>query len=362
MHIPNVKLNTQASPETAFSVVINRDIRISGLLAFLAPEDLQTLVAILTFVDESGRCELSARAMGQALDLSEKRAQIRLRKLCGITWHGKPLLMRENQREAGRFQPTGYRLPEVAGVKVLPDGVPQISMPDGGSSSGRGSESGSRELDVGILPRPGGDAGIRKRMSTSGAPGTDVEGIPPANTPITGNSCVVAGNINKEHTAEDRDGAADTDKRKRILRELLRYGVSGSTASQMLDKYPIERISGQLDMLPFRNAKEPAAMLIKAIKEDWTAPAAYMGRQRKEAEQKAKIERESVEAEKQRTWHKRVEAAKGKLSHEELQRITRTAREEMQKRLGTAFHGDVPERLVKIEVNRIISKKYANHD
>ena len=134
--------------------------------------------------------------------------------------------------------------------------------------------------------------------------------------------------------------------------------MSGSIASEMLGRYPIDRIARQLEMLPFRNAKEPAAMLIKAIKEDWTAPAAYMGKQRKEAEQKAKAEREKKEAEKRRSWQKQVETAKAKLSREELQRITRTAREKMQRRLGGAFHGGVPERLVNIEVNRIIAKKY----
>ena len=173
------------------------------------------------------------------------------------------------------------------------------------------------------------------------------------------------GNINKEHTTEDRrclHGDVNTDKRKRILRELLKHGVSGSTASQMLDKYPIERISGQLEMLPFRNAKEPAAMLVKAIRDDWTAPATYMSRQRKETEGKAKAMSEKKEAEKRRNWQEQVEAAKSKLHREELQRITSIAREKMQRQLGGAFHGDVPERLVKVEVDRIISKKHVNHD
>ena len=207
-----------------------------------------------------------------------------------------------------------------------------------------------------------GEGDIRKGRSTSGTPVPDIEGIPPANTRITGNSCVVAGNINKEHTAEDKDEFVNTDKRKRTLRELLKYGVSGSTASQMLDKYPIERISGQLEMLPFRNAKEPAAMLIKAIRDDWAAPATYMSRQRKETESKTKAERESAEAERRRIWHKGVETARAKLSQPELQEITRTAREKVRNALKGAFHGDAPQRLVNVEVNRIISEKYVNHD
>ncbi len=356
----NTKLQRHHLPEKALWVRIDRGARTSGLLAFLSPEDLQTLIALLTFADESGRCELSARTLGQAINLSEKQAQKRLKKLCETVWHGKPLLMRENGREMGRFVPTGYQLPEVEGLKIVPNNALQVSVRDGGGPSDHGSIGGSGGKEADAPPLPVGEADIRKRKSSSGTPGTDLEGIPPANTRITGSSCVGANNINKEHITEDRDGVADAERRKRILRELLKYGVSGSIASQILDKYPIARISGQLEMLPFRNAKEPAAMLIKAIKEDWTVPAAYMGRQRKEAEQKAKVERESADAERRRTWQKRVEAAKSRLSREELQRITRTARETMQKRLGGAFHNGVPERLVNIEVNRIIATKHLN--
>ena len=358
----NTKLKKHHLPERALWVRIDRGARTSGLLAFLSSEDLQTLVALLTFADESGRCELSARTLGQAVNLSEKQAQKRLKRLCETVWHGKPLLVRENGREMGRFLPTGYQIPAVEGLKIVPNNALAVSKRDGGGPSDHGSTEGSAVQEADAPPLPVEEADIRKRRSTSGTPGTDIEGIPPTNTHITGSSCVGANNINKEHTIEDRDRAIDVERRKQILRELLRCGVSGSIASELLDKYPMDRIARQLELLPYRNAKEPAAMLIKAIKEDWTAPAAYMGKQRKKAEQKAKVERESAEAERRRIWQKQVETAKSKLSLEELQRITRTAREKMQKRLGGAFHGDVPGRLVKVEIDRIIAKKHMEHD
>jgi len=34
----------------------------------------------------------------------------------------------------------------------------------------------------------------------------------------------------------------------------------------------------------------------------------------------------------------------------------------MQSQLGKAFHGAVPERLVNVEVNRIIAQKHTGHD
>jgi len=365
MDIPNAKLNTQVPPDTVTSVRINRDIRSSGLLAFLSPEELQTMMAVLTFVDASGKCELSARALGQSLNLSEKQAQKRLKKLCRITWCGRPLLIREDRRDAGRFQPKGYRLPEVAGVRMLHGSMAQVGMQNGGSLGDHGSKSGGEEPDAGILPRRVDGAGMRKRTFRSGTPGTDVEGIAPVNTPTTGNSCVVADYINKKHTTDygyrNAEGTP-VENRKQMLKRLLRCGVSGSTASELLDKYPAERIARQLEILPFRNAKEPAAMLVKAIKEDWTAPAAYMGKQKRNAELKAKAERESAEAERRERWQERVEAAKSKLSRSELQEITRMAREKVRSALSGALRGDPPERLVNVEVNRIIAGKYASHE
>ena len=362
MHIPfNTKLKKHHLPGKALYVRIDRGARTSGLLAFLSAEDLQTLIALMTFADEYGRCELSARTLGQAIDLSEKQSQKRLKKLCKIIWHGKPLLVRENERDMGRFLPTGYQLPGVEGVKIVPDNALQVSMRDGDGPSDRGSTGGSNGKEADTPPVPAAEGDIRKRKSSSGAPVPDIEGIPPANTRITGSSCVGVSYINKGHTKEDREGAANADERKQVLRKLLQYGVSGSIASEILDRYPTNSIARQIEMLPFRNAREPAAMLMKAIREDWTAPAAYMASKREQTEKKAKAERESAEVEKRRIWQKQVETAKSKLSHEELHRITRTAREKMQKRLGGAFRGDVPERLINIEVNRIIGKKI-NHD
>ena len=380
MEIFNTKFKEEALPGKALFIRMDRAVRSSGLLAFLSPEEFQTLIALLTFVDESGRCKLSSRTLAQALNLSESQAQKRLRKLCKIRWHNRPLVVRENDRGAGQFLPGSYRMMEVEGLLALPDGTRQSAKGNhdglsrdgvdaGGSShvssSGDGSRVESAEGNGDAIRRQAVKPDAGKRMPTTETPYISADNLPPDKTLITGSSCVVAGNINKEHTTEDRrclHGVVNTDERKLILRELLKHGVSGSTASQMLDKYPIERISGQLEMLPFRNAKEPAAMLVKAIRDDWAAPATYMNRQRKETARKTKEERESAEAERRRIWQKQLEAEKTKLSREELKSITRIAREKMQRQLGGAFHGNVPERLVHIEVNRIISEKYVNHD
>ena len=86
-----------------------------------------------------------------------------------------------------------------------------------------------------------------------------------------------------------------------------------------------------------------------------------MAMKRQERAKKAKMEAETIEAEKRRIWQRRIDEAKEKLPADELQSITRTAREKVRRDLSGIFHGRAPEALVRAETNRIISEKYIKH-
>jgi hypothetical protein len=43
----------------------------------------------------------------------------------------------------------------------------------------------------------------------------------------------------------------------------------------LLEKYPLELIERQLEWLPFRNPRDPAGMLIRAVQDDWDRPGGY---------------------------------------------------------------------------------------
>jgi predicted transcriptional regulator len=326
--LPSRKLKRGELLKKDISIRITRDVRSSGLLAFLSPEDLQTLITLLTFVDESGRCELRARTLARALNLSEDQAQRRLRKLCSVRWQGKPLVMRENGRKKGRFLAHRYQVMEIEGLELAPDGEPEVSRP--------------------------------------AAPSADDEGEAPNDTRIAANSAngcdsrVVMNNINNKHTKEKQREAKEGEK-KRIFNMLLDCGVSRPIASRLLVKFPEDRVARQIEMLPFRNPREPAAMLINAIVDDWSAPAAYMARQREEAKRKARAEEEARRAERERVWHKRIEEAKTRMSPAEIEGVTRRAREKVERTLGGVFRGEAPQSLVRAEVNRIIAERYLSH-
>ena len=51
--------------------------------------------------------------------------------------------------------------------------------------------------------------------------------------------------------------------------------------------YPLEQIWAQIEYLPYRSARDPAAVLVQSIREAWAPPAAYMEQRRLMAEQEA---------------------------------------------------------------------------
>ena len=332
---------TDSLPNANYSIGIDRMVRNSGLLAYLSPECLQTLVALLTFADGSGRCELSARIMAQTLNLSENQARKRLNKLCSITWQGKPLVTKEDGRSYGKFLSVVYRVVELDGISLTPMDKAEVRNCN---DDGSGVEGEVANTDVVHHP-------IDEECASSSAP--------PVVTGECNDMCVV-NNINKHITTQNESGISDV--RTRIYHLLINAGVSENIASEMMERYPPERIVRQLRMLPFRNAKEPAAMLVKAIKEDWSAPAAYIVRQREESSRKAKAESEIREEEARRIWQRRIQEAKSKLSPEELDEITRIAKEKVSGELMGVFHGDAPEILVRTEVNKIIAQRYLHEE
>ncbi len=83
-----------------------------------------------------------------------------------------------------------------------------------------------------------------------------------------------------------------------VVVALVEHGVTEKTARRLAWRYPANLILGQIDMLSYRNAKDPAAMLVRAIEEEWAPPAHYetpeerQARAAEEAEVRAAWERE----------------------------------------------------------------------
>lgn len=74
---------------------------------------------------------------------------------------------------------------------------------------------------------------------------------------------------------------------------MIQHGVSRKDAAEFATGAP-EEARRQLDYLPYREARDPGAVLVKSIREGWSAPPAYLEAQTKarraEAAQKKRTE------------------------------------------------------------------------
>jgi hypothetical protein len=88
--------------------------------------------------------------------------------------------------------------------------------------------------------------------------------------------------------------AENSDEFKRLFALLEKELVSPDVAEKLIREFP-ERIEQQVNWLPFRDGlKNPAASLVTAIKKNWSPPARWIERQRRDDEAaQEKIERQA---------------------------------------------------------------------
>lgn len=94
-------------------------------------------------------------------------------------------------------------------------------------------------------------------------------------------------------------GTADDDVVVALLRSLTDSGVTKKRAERLLEGHTAEQIRMQLACLEFRKADDPAAVLIRAIEEDWAPPVDY----RKAQAEREKQERQRVRREQKAREH-----------------------------------------------------------
>ncbi len=66
-----------------------------------------------------------------------------------------------------------------------------------------------------------------------------------------------------------------SDRAVILASELLQLGVSRLGVTELLTHYPEEQIERQLLYLPFRKAKRPGALIVEAIRHDYTPPKEF---------------------------------------------------------------------------------------
>lgn len=113
-----------------------------------------------------------------------------------------------------------------------------------------------------------------------------------------------------------------------LVEALTAVGVTRTVAQRLVKDHPATEIRRQLDYLPYRQAEDPAALLVKAIEESWAEPQAYRQAQEEEEQKRQQEEaaRRQAEAAAEAEWKRqerqeRIESLKAQLSPEELEEL-----------------------------------------
>lgn len=112
-----------------------------------------------------------------------------------------------------------------------------------------------------------------------------------------------------------------------LIEKLTGMGVTHSVAESLAREYPAERVERQIAQLPHRRADEPGAVLVKAIREDWAAPAGWQHAQaeRRKREREVHKEREQQTAQDAARAQEEAQAARAAALWDSLTNAERAA-------------------------------------
>jgi hypothetical protein len=204
-------------------------LRTSGLLNQLSPDDLKSLVFLLTFVSPEGHCQPFLSQLAEAMRVSPARAKSRMRRLCDVRWKGESLVI--YSKSASGL--SAYSLnPRVVSYQHRKETERQAAAP------------------YVAAPR---EAIIEHSRKHYARPRAEVE------------------RIIARQMGHDVD---ETDEERKIRYRLENAGLTGEQAREIVASYDLDSIAQQLDWLPFRHAKNPAGYLIAAIEGHYSEPRA----------------------------------------------------------------------------------------
>ncbi len=209
------------------TVTISHTLRTSGLLLALPPEEVKSLLLMLTFVTPNGWCQPAVQQLAGAMRVSEAKARARMKRLQDFRWQDRALV-NEIKRDSGM---DSFALsPAVVGRQDAPE--PAEATPS--------------------LPPSSRDVIIARSRALYARPRAEVERM-------------IAEQMGWKEVGDSPEA--------RLRRRLM--GVAGLLREQidlLIAQYPQERIERQLAWLPHRRAKSPARFLMAAIENDYDPP------------------------------------------------------------------------------------------
>ena len=218
-------------------VSLTKTLRTSGFLMALPPEDLKSLLVMLTFLTPNGHCTVMVQQLATAFHLSPNKTRTRMNRLVDFRWLEQPII-RYHKAESG-----------VETYALMPGFVPVIE------------EQVQRPAAplLKAVPREVVVEHSRRKYARTRA---EVE--------------AEISRLNNWKPIGEKVEAKPLDPQIAKVREkLIQAGLLEQQADDLLDRYDIPRIERQLEWLPLREARSPVGFLLSAIKNDYEAPPGW---------------------------------------------------------------------------------------
>ena len=221
-------------------VMLNKTLRESGFLMALPPEDLKSLLVMLTFLSPNGHCIISVQQLATAFHLSPRKTRLRMNRLVDYRWLDQPII-RYHRADSG-----------VETYALLPGFLPVV-------------EERIQPLPQPVLKAAGREAVIEHSRRKYARTREEVE----AEIAQLNNWKPIGEKVIAEVKPLDPETA-------RVREALIAAGLLEQQADDLLDRYDIPRIERQLEWLPLREARSPVGFLLSAIKNDYEAPPGWI--------------------------------------------------------------------------------------
>lgn len=233
----------------AASVRFGPELRTGGLLGAATPEDLKTLLWVLSFVTPNGACAPTLMRLAHAMSVSPGKAQVRLERLSRPLWQGQPLLLSTGSGPQLAFSPS----PAIVSTREEPpENV--LSPPAPAPVSRETTLALSRERYA--RPR----AEVEREIARLNA-----WPEPPFEFDLSHQD---------EEIPFHYRPSTDVKERGIVKDQLLRVGLNEEQADDLLRRFDTLRIRRQLSWLHYHpRVRNRTGFLIAAIEDNYEAPA-----------------------------------------------------------------------------------------
>jgi len=150
--------------------------------------------------------------------------------------------------------------------------------------------------------------------------------------------------------APQRARAVDSPARLSLVDRLIIMGVDPQIASQLVAKFPKERVAGALRAAHRRRPRprDSAAWVVAAIRQDWVSRSAAVATQEWQAAQEAAIA----------AWERRADAALASLPTATQRSLRRRATELVERRFDPGLVASkIGAMLITVEVRRLVAEQ-----